>query len=49
MKKIIWVMEKKRENMIDIQRKINAYGSMSALCMFSIDALKKNMDVILLS
>ena len=44
MKKIIWVLEKKRENMIDIQRKINAYGGMGTLCMFSIDALKKHMD-----
>lgn len=44
MKKIIWVLEKQRENMIDIQRKINAQGSMGALCMFSVDALKKNMD-----
>ena len=37
-------MEKQRENMIDIQRKINAHGSMGALCMFSVEALRKNMD-----
>lgn len=44
MKKIIWVMEEERANMIDIQRKINAHGSMCALCMFSVEALKKNID-----
>lgn len=40
MEKIIWVIGNNRSEMIDIQRKINAAGSMRAVCMLSFDALQ---------
>lgn len=44
MEKIIWIMEKERLNMLDIQRKINSFGGMRATCMLSVEALKKAID-----
>lgn len=44
MEKIIWVLDKKRESILDIQRKINAQGSMKAICILSPEALKKNLN-----
>lgn len=44
MEKIIWILEKERLNMFDIQRKINSFGGMRATCMLSTLALKKSID-----
>ena len=41
MDKIIWVVEPQRENMLDMQRKINSFGGMKAMCMLNFDAMKK--------
>lgn len=43
MDKIIWVVEEHRERMLDIQRKINSYGGMRAMCMLTIDAMKNTI------
>lgn len=39
MEKVIWIIENNRNEMIEIQRKINAEGSMRAVCMLSYEAL----------
>ena len=44
MEKIIWIVEGKRENLIDIQRKINAQGGMKAMCILNADVLKKIIE-----
>lgn len=44
MEKIIWIMEKERANMLDIQRKINAFGGMRAMCILSAQALQKTIE-----
>lgn len=44
MEKIIWIMGFERTVMLDVQRKINSAGSMRALCMLSVDALKKTIE-----
>ncbi len=44
MEKIIWVVEGKRENLIDIQRKINAQGGMKAMCILNVDVLKRIIE-----
>lgn len=36
-------MEKERADMLDIQRKINAHGSLRAMCILSTEALKKTI------
>ncbi len=43
MVKIIWVIEKDRAKMLELQRGINSFGSMRAMCMLSYDALKKTI------
>lgn len=43
MEKIIWIMEKERNNLLDIQRKINAHGGMRAMCILSAEALLKTI------
>jgi adenylate cyclase len=48
MEKIIWVIGNNREDMIDIQRRINLEGSMKAFCMLSFDALLKTINERLL-
>lgn len=37
-------MESERADMLDIQRKINAYGGMRAMCILSVQALKKTVE-----
>lgn len=44
MEKVIWILGHDRESVLDIQRKINSVGSMRALCILSVDALKKTID-----
>ncbi len=44
MEKIIWVMESDRAAMLDIQRKINAFGGMRTMCILSVQALQKTID-----
>lgn len=44
MEKTIWVLEKERDDMLDIQRKINAFGSMRSLCILSSNALKNTIE-----
>lgn len=41
MEKTIWVIEENREDMLDIQRKINAFGGIRAMCIFSGAMLRK--------
>ena len=41
MEKIIWVIGSDRLEMIEAQQRINAAGSMRALCLLSFDAVKK--------
>ncbi len=43
MVKIIWVIENDRAKMLELQRGINSFGSMRAMCMLSYDALKKTI------
>ena len=43
MDKIIWVVEPQREKMLDMQRKINSFGGMKAMCMLTFDAMKKTI------
>ena len=41
MEKIIWVIGDDRLEMIEAQRRINAAGSMRALCLLSFEAVQK--------
>lgn len=41
MKKIIWVIGSDRNQMIEMQRKINSSGSMQAICLLSSEALRR--------
>lgn len=41
MQKSIWVVGSDREQMMEVQRKINAEGGMRAVCMLSYEALEK--------
>ncbi len=43
MDKIIWILEEKRDRMLDIQRKINSYGGMKAMCMLTVKAMKNTI------
>lgn len=43
MEKIIWVIENGRVNALDVQRKINARGSMKAVCMLTEEALNNKL------
>lgn len=40
MDRIIWIIEKNREDLLDAQRKINGYGGMKAMCILSASSLK---------
>ena len=44
MEKVIWVLEKYRENLLNMQRKINAFGGMRAMCISSEAMLEKAVD-----
>ena len=44
MEKAIWVLEKDRASMLDIQRKINAFGGMRTTCISSEAVLQKAID-----
>ncbi len=44
MEKIIWLIEDKREEILDLQRKINAHGGMKAMCILNIATLKRIID-----
>lgn len=44
MEKTIWVMGKKRQEMIEAQRRVNGAGSMRAVCILSFAALKKLVE-----
>ncbi len=37
-------MENERANMLDMQRKINSYGGMRAMCILSFEALQKTIE-----
>ncbi len=41
MEKLIWVIGKNRKEMIEIQRQLNAVGSMRTFCMLSAEAVEK--------
>lgn len=41
MEKIIWIISDKKQDMIEAQRKVNRSGSMRAVCLLSLDAVKK--------
>ncbi len=41
MEKIIWVIGSNRKEMIEMQTKINQTGSMRAMCLLSLEAVKK--------
>ena len=43
MDKIIWILEEQRDKMLDLQRKINAYGGMRAMCMLNSKALENTI------
>ena len=43
MDKIIWILEEQRDKMLDLQRKINAYGGMRAMCMLNNKALENTI------
>lgn len=42
--KTVWVIEKDRASMLDIQRKINAFGGIRAMCISSEAMLQKAID-----
>ena len=44
MEKAIWVLEKDRANLLDIQRKVNAFGGIRATCISSELMLQKAID-----
>lgn len=44
MEKTIWVIEENRNDILDIQRKINAFGGLRAMCAFSGLMLKKIIE-----
>lgn len=44
MEKAIWVLEKDRVNLLDMQRKINAFGGIRATCISSEAMLQKAID-----
>ncbi len=44
MRKTIWVMGTKRQDMITAQRQINALGSMRAVCLLSFAALERAVE-----
>ena len=44
MEKAIWVLEKDRANLLDMQRKINAFGGIRATCISSEAMLQKAID-----
>ena len=48
MEKIIWVIGDDRLEMIEAQRRINAAGSMRALCLRSFEAVQKAALALLL-
>ena len=41
MDRIIWIVEENRNNILDVQRKIHAHGGMKAMCILSVEFLKK--------
>ncbi len=49
MKKDIWVLCSVREDVIEVQRRINSRGGMRAFCMLSIGTLQKSVDRIALT
>lgn len=44
MEKVIWVIGNNRNEIIEIQRKINSTGSMRGFCMLSVAALKSTVE-----
>ena len=44
MEKAIWVLEKDRANLLDIQRKVNAFGGIRATCISNELMLQKAID-----
>ncbi len=39
--RIIWIIDNDRNKLLDAQRKINAYGGMKAMCILSVESLKR--------
>lgn len=44
MERIIWIVEEDRNNILDAQRKINAYGGMKAMCIVSVEFMKQVIE-----
>ena len=44
MEKIIWIIEEDKNDLQDIQRKINAFGGIRAMCIFTNQMLKKIIE-----
>ncbi len=44
MDRIIWIVEEDRNNILDAQRKINAYGGMKAMCILSVDFMNRVIE-----
>ncbi len=44
MEKTIWIIENNKKDLLDIQRKINAFGGIRAMCIFSGSILQKIIE-----
>ena len=44
MEKTIWIIDNNKKDLLDIQRKINAFGGLRAMCIFSSVALQKIIE-----
>lgn len=44
MEKTIWIIEDNRKDLLDIQRKINSFGGIRSMCIFSMMALEKIIE-----
>lgn len=43
MDKIVWIVESRRDKILELQRKINAYGGMRAMCMLTTKAVENTI------
>ena len=44
MERTVWIIENNKKDLLDMQRKINAFGSMRTICIFSDLVLKKTIE-----
>ncbi len=42
--RIIWIIEEDRNDILDAQRKINAYGGMKAMCILSVEFMNRIIE-----